>query len=258
MPSPLISIIITILNGAKTLEDCLCSIAGQSFQDFELIIVDGGSTDNTVSILRQYSGIVGQLKVIPGIGLYAGLNEGVRLSHGNWLYFIGCDDQLYDANVLGKVASSMHHTDAMLIAGEVQHQDQYITKPKFGLPHLLLHRIHHQGIFYHKTVFERYHYNEQLKLAADYELNLRLAIDQFKHQKLSFIIARYGGNGISNREIGTYYEETQLIHKSIFSGLTRVWVIVTFWLKWKFWLLKYKMGLLGLAYKIKNQLKPLV
>ena len=257
MLSPLISIIITVLNGAKTLEDCLHSIAGQSFHNFELIVVDGGSTDNTVPILNQYSNIVGQLKIIPGLGLYAGLNEGIRLSHGSWLYFIGCDDQLYDTEVLSNIASSMYRTDAVLIAGDVQHQDQYITKPKFGLPHLLLHRIHHQGVFYHKTIFERYRYNEQLKLAADYELNLHLAVEQFKHQKVNFIIARYGGNGISNREIGTYYKETQLVHKAVFTGLTRVWVVVTFWVKWRFWLFKYKMGLLGLAYKLKHRIKPL-
>ncbi|QKZ11934.1 glycosyltransferase family 2 protein [Spirosoma sp. KUDC1026] len=257
MLPPLISIIITVLNGAKTMEDCLLSIAEQSFQDFELIVVDGGSSDNTVPILNRYSSVINQLKVIPGLGLYAGLNKGIELAQGKWLYFIGCDDQLYNSEVLRIAAISMKNTDAVILAGQVQHQDQYVTKPKFGLPQLLLHRIHHQGIFYNRTVFERYKYNEKLKLAADYELNLQLAVGKFKHQKLNLVIARYGGDGISNREINTYYKETQLVHKVIFTGLTRVWVVLIFWIKWKFWLFKYRTGLLGLSYRLKHRVIPL-
>lgn len=174
MPRPLFSIVMTVLNGGRTLEAFLASIAAQTCRDFELVIIDGGSTDSTLTIIERNRHVVTKFKQMPGIGIYAGLNAGIDRSEGEWLFFIGCDDLLYSPDTLEQVARTARAANVRLIAGSVQYTSGYVMTPRLGSPYLLRYRLHHQGTFYHRTIFDTYRYNEQLTISSDYELNTRL------------------------------------------------------------------------------------
>ena len=234
MHQPLISIIITILNGEKTLEGCLSSIYRQIFSDYELVIVDGGSEDRTLDIINESKIANKVVQVIPKAGLYAGLNAGINLSTGKWLYFIGADDELHSPDTLVKVAKiiSSKEKDTRVIVGNVECVKQKnLIRPRFGSPHLLSYLVHHQGMFYERSIFTNSFYNEQMNIASDYEYNLNLALTNVPHQQMDITVCNFGGDGISENQFKKGYAEMQQVHRRLFKGATRYWVMSYFWLR---------------------------
>ncbi|WP_020601977.1 glycosyltransferase [Spirosoma spitsbergense] len=235
MHQPQISIIITVLNGGKTLNNCLQSIAEQTFLDYELIIVDGGSNDNTLEIINKSNGIVKKVvSVRPDIGLYAGLNVGVELSIGKWLYFIGADDKLYNSDTLLKVSEiiNVQNSNTKVIVGSVDCVKQKkVLVPLLGSPYLMRHQVHHQGMFYEKNIFTNFSYTETMRIASDYEFNLRLALNNVPHKVMDVTVCSFGGDGISENQFRQGYAEMQQVHSNLFRGAERKWVMSYFWLR---------------------------
>ena len=91
---PVISIIIATMNASAHIGKCLESIAAQSFVAIEVVIIDGGSNDDTVSIVRSFSARPLQVYSGPDKGIYDALNKGSKIARGKWLYFMGADDLL--------------------------------------------------------------------------------------------------------------------------------------------------------------------
>lgn len=234
MSQPLIAIIITVLNGAKTIEKCLTSIANQTFQDYELIIVDGGSNDQTLEIINSIHIKNITINVFPGSGLYEGLNAGVKLSTAKWLYFIGADDELYDPNTLTQVAKVLYetHSNVKVVVGNVNCERQgLVLKPLFGSPYFMRHHVHHQGMFYCRTVFSKMLYNERMKIASDYEYNIMLALSKVPHKAMNVMICNFGGDGVSENQLMSGYYEMQQVHRNLFTGVNRHWVVNYFWFR---------------------------
>lgn len=234
MYQPFISIIITVLNGAQTLSKCLNSISSQTFSDYELVIIDGGSHDGTLEIIDESIVKNKKVNVLPGAGLYAGLNAGVKLSTGKWLYFIGADDELYSHDTLQKVYEVIKTKDdeAKVIVGKVACIKQgLLLEPKFGSPYMMRHQVHHQGMFYYRAIFTDSLYNENMRIASDYEFNLRLALIGTPHQSMDIIVCNFGGDGISENQFKKGYAEMQQVHKRLFKGIGRLWAMNYFWLR---------------------------
>ena len=92
--SPKISIIMAVLNGVNSVEACIQSIVNQTYQNIELIIMDGGSTDGTLDILRRYDDRITVWRSESDRGIYDAMNKGTRRATGDWGLFLGCDDTL--------------------------------------------------------------------------------------------------------------------------------------------------------------------
>ena len=90
--TPLVSIIIAVYNGANTLQDCLDSIKQQTYQNIELIIIDGGSTDATIDVLNEYDAQISYWISEPDDGIYNAWNKGVVQAKGEWICFLGADE----------------------------------------------------------------------------------------------------------------------------------------------------------------------
>ena len=221
---PLISIIITVLNGEKTLSRCLSSIGKQTFSDYELVIVDGGSKDNTVKIINESNILNKTVFILPGSGIYAGLNMGIKLAKGQWIYFIGADDELAEADTLKKVNS--------------------VIKSKEDSKKIIM--------FYYSDIFNDLLYDEQMKIASDYELNLKLAMKKVPYQYVDIVFCNFGGEGVSEKLIKQRYLEMKQIHKRLFIGIGRLWVLTYFQLRQDTGLLLRSLNLLSLRVKLKK------
>ena len=156
MKSPFFSIIIATFNAEQTLEKTLSSIVNQQFKDLELIIIDGRSTDQTLSIIKQFSAGDSRIKVLsePDKGVYDALNKGINLANGKWLYFLGADDFFYSDDVLEKLQAVTANTTASIIYGNAWYE-QYgkFYDGKFTISKLLTRNICHQAVFYRSEVF---------------------------------------------------------------------------------------------------------
>jgi glycosyltransferase involved in cell wall biosynthesis len=195
---PLISIITVSFNSVNSIEDTIKSIFNQTFNNYEYIIIDGGSTDGTHQIINKYSDRLGYSISEPDQGIYDAMNKGLAKVNGKYVYFIGADDLLWDKNVLENVA--YHLTDESCIYyGEVVFKTRDIKYDgKFSALKLVTRNISHQSIFYPAKVFKEFIFDTRYKVFADYELNLKL----FNHSKFKFkyipiTIALFNDTGVS-------------------------------------------------------------
>src|SRR3982750_4096075 len=102
---PLLSIIIPTFNSQITIERCLESLSKQTFRDFEILVIDGGSEDNTIGLVKEKQPVLPAVTLVSekDEGTYDAMNKGIGLSTGTWLYFLGSDDWLYNEQVLQNV-----------------------------------------------------------------------------------------------------------------------------------------------------------
>lgn len=101
----LITVIIAVYNGMGTLPQCLEKIWAQRFHDWELIVVDGASTDGTTEYLKSISEKVDVLISEPDTGVYNAWNKAIKVAAGEWICFVGADDEFASPLVLEQVAS---------------------------------------------------------------------------------------------------------------------------------------------------------
>ena len=180
MAAPMFSIIIPTLNVATTLRVCLDSIARQTCTDFELVVVDGGSTDGTLDITKSFTSHLGARLIIhcgTDQGVYDAMNRGVGLATGTWVLFLGGDDSLYETGTLSEVASFIaEHERSDLVYGDViMRSTSFRRGGVFDLDTLLLRsNISHQAIFYRRELFDSIGpYNLRYPVLADWDFNIR-------------------------------------------------------------------------------------
>jgi glycosyltransferase involved in cell wall biosynthesis len=205
----LISIVVPVLNNRATLQRCLDSVLSQRGADFELIVVDGGSTDGSVDILREYDDRIAFWESRPDGGVYPAFNRGIGHATGDWLYFLGSDDWLWGDDVLHKLAPHLAsaYPEYRVVYGQVIYVNQRgETLTALGEPwerfrrHFLQgHMVPHQAVFHHRKLFEEHGpFNETFRVAGDYEFLLR----ELAHRPALFvpdlIIAGYQHGGGSS------------------------------------------------------------
>lgn len=180
----LISIIVAVLNGRETLQQCIDSIAQQTYPMKELIIVDGGSIDGTVDLLRANAGKINVVISEPDRGVYSAWNKGLAAAQGDWICFMGADDFLWDAKALKKMAAHLkglpqservaygkivlvnNEGQSLSIVGRPWEQSRASFKRFMSLPHV--------GMMHRRDLFEEHgNFDESFKIAGDYELLLR-------------------------------------------------------------------------------------
>ncbi len=182
--APLISIVIATLNAARELPRCLASLKGQSFRDFEVIVMDGSSTDGTAEILDRSGDTVTKWRSAPDGGIYSAWNKALPLAKGEWLCFLGADDWLWDDDALARMEPHLRtaapryrvvYSQLRQVDGEGKLIEQLgepwqDCKARFRSYDCLP----HPGLMHHRSLFETHgQFDERFELAADYEFLLR-------------------------------------------------------------------------------------
>ena len=201
------SIIIPTYNSEATLKILLESIHNQSYTDYEVIVVDGDSTDATLEIIQKFDSNIPQLVVISekDRGIYDAMNKGIDLAKGKWLIFMGSDDTFYNHRVLEKVSEKIEKTSAKVIYGDAfivgdtgWAKDGAVYDGDFDVDKLLRQNICHQAMFYNtQFVKEKIGYfNLNYTKSSDWDFNLRCwALQPFEYVNL--IISNFAAGGMS-------------------------------------------------------------
>lgn len=206
MTTPTFSIIVPTLNVAATLRTCLESVVQQTCSDFEVVLVDGGSTDETLDIAKSFaSDLVTRLLIrsSPDEGTYDAMNRGVDMANGAWLLFLGADDTLYEPDTLAHVAAFIRdHEPSDLVYGDVLLRSTSTRHAgTFDLDRLLYDtNICHQAIFYRREIFAGIGpYNLRYTVCADWDLNIRcFSNPALVTRYMDLVVARYNDmSGVS-------------------------------------------------------------
>lgn len=202
-PDVLLTILIPSFNGAGALVGALESIAQQTFTDFEVLVIDGGSRDNTTDVITAYAHLPIRFYSEPDEGIYDAINKGIGLSRGAFIYVLGCDDRLAGADVLASIFTNEEALRSHVVYGNVRMSStQRIYDGKFTSSKLVQRNICHQAIFTHRTVFERLgRYERRYRVFADWEFNMRwFYADWVKKTYLPVVVAHYTDTGFSARQ----------------------------------------------------------
>lgn len=216
---PLLSIITICYNIKDEIEKTCQSIVNQSWQDFEWIVIDGGSTDGTVDILNKYRSRMNVFISEPDKGIYNAINKGIKQASGEWFSFMNGGDSYSANDVLEKVFKDKKY-DAEVLYGNVNeiYPDGYIKhsnyKTKIDLSFFANDVINHQGSFIKRNLFDKYGlYDEQYKIIADWEKWIVFAKNGCKFQKIDVIVADFMCNGISSNKSALDVEHKKVCAK---------------------------------------------
>ena len=205
---PLISVVTVVFNGKKYLERSIQSVIGQSYENVEYIVVDGGSTDGTLDVLYGYEDSIDYWVSEKDFGIYDAMNKGISLSSGQWIYFLGADDLLVQ-KILEKVHTLLID-DSAIYYGNVRFvPDLSIYDGPFDKCKLFVKNICHQAMFFPRSAFKTNRYSTQYKYLSDYKMNLKLFfIEKRTFNYLDYLIAEYQRDGLSSvnteRKINLY------------------------------------------------------
>jgi glycosyltransferase involved in cell wall biosynthesis len=154
---PCVSVLTVVRNGSASMDACIQSVAAQTYPHVEHVIVDGGSTDGTVDILRRRSASIGYWVSETDTGIYAALNKAVHLSSGDCYVPLGCDDVLLPTAIEALVR---HAAKGLVVRGWA-----FFQSPRRGAMRI---RAHSAGSLIHKSAHERFGlYDETYRIAAD-------------------------------------------------------------------------------------------
>ena len=199
-----LSIIIATFNVSRTLEKALESVKNQTFQDWECIIVDGSSKDKTVDIIKKYVSIDLRFRYIsePDEGIYDAFNKGWKMAQGEWIYYLGADDELLP-QAMSDIWDGNNYEKVDIVYGDMFFKTwrgiKHTISPES--PSILRRKMlcSHQAMIMRKAcIKEMGGFDQTYKILADYDLCLRayLAGKRFIHKRVD--IALFSCIGVSS------------------------------------------------------------
>jgi len=203
--SPLFSVLTASLNNGLAIERTLESVKNQNFQDFEHIVIDGGSRDETLDILKKYENTYNlQWISEPDHGISDALNKGLGLSSGRYIIVIQADDQLLHPNILDNVFPQLKNEKFDILSFPVilDHpaKGKVLSKP---IQHLWWNHFkfifRHQGCFVHRRVFDQIGiFRNEFRISLDYDFFYKAQARNCSVKFGNFPVALMGGEGVGS------------------------------------------------------------
>ncbi len=198
MNNPQISIIIATYNSGKTLRTALQSVKDQTFQEWECIVVDGASKDNTIEIVKDFEAKDSRFIYIsePDKGIYDAFNKGWKMANGEWVYYLGSDDSLFTNGLSGLMKESK---DADIVYGDICYSRDKSEKYKLSPNKLSMgHMVSHQSMIMRKAVLQRLGgFDESYRICADKDLIQKCILSQCVIRYIHVFVAKFNTTGLS-------------------------------------------------------------
>lgn len=203
---PLVTVITAVHNGRPFVAGCLKSVFRQSYPNIEHIVMDGASSDGTVEVLRQYDDLISLWRSEPDLGIYDAWSKALLEARGEWICFLGTDDEFLPDAVGEYMALAARNPQAEFLSSKVKvvHPSGYIrtlgcpwTWKRFSrtmcTPHV--------GAMHRRSLFDRLGtYDSSYKIVGDYELLLR-ARSQLNAAYMPVVTVMVRGGGVSSTSI---------------------------------------------------------
>jgi glycosyltransferase involved in cell wall biosynthesis len=227
---PLISVITPVMNGARHVRECIESVLSQTYPNVEHVIVDGGSTDGTLDILRAYDDRIAHWQSAPDRGIYDAMNRGLALARGSIIGIAGSDDAFYPSAAAAvhdaltaappEVAYAYGAVDLVRDTDEVFGRTEPLDAQIFEARPYLDMPFNHLSLFVRAEVYDRIGtFDLAYPVRADWDLVLRMLAHGYRGLRLAGRIGRYRVGGTSDR-LATCFETRRLMRDH---GAPRLW-----------------------------------
>lgn len=215
--SPLITIITVVRNGEQIIEETIASVLQQEYNNIEYIIIDGGSTDNTIEKIKKHENSIDLWISEPDKGIYDAMNKGIALASGEWINFMNAGDQFYDFSTLKKIVSEIIKKKSDIIYGDFiavneDSKDEVYIKSK-SLSEIWKGMIFcHQSVFIKRNLLLQIPFDIKFKIVADYKQILSLYCDGYDFKNLEMPISKISIDGVSYSNNKTIIETIKVIY----------------------------------------------
>jgi len=216
-----ISVVTINLNNNRGLEKTLDSVLKQSYKEIEYIIIDGGSNDGSVDVIKRHQNRITYWCSEKDYGIYDAMNKGMVRITGEYVLFLNSGDYLYSENTIKKCVSEIAQNKGKIFYGDVVKYPSgkmYAGGVNVSLKYLKTENPPHQSTFYPKdSLFSLHGYDTTLKICGDWKLNLLLYLKGVEFMRFSrdSIIAYYDETGISNSNVRLASLERAKIWKEV-------------------------------------------
>jgi len=175
------TVIIVNLNNADGLKCTLSSVASQSFSDKEVIVVDGGSQDESLAVVKSFKSIVNIVHSGPDTGIYNAMNKGLSLASGRYVVYMNSGDCFFDGNTLEKVSQ---FDGDIILGGAIYGGEKRYPADKVSLYALFAFGICHQSTYYKRDILVKYPFDEGYSVVAD----LKTVVEPYAKDKVNITV----------------------------------------------------------------------
>ena len=196
---PLITIITITYNAELTIENTILSIINQTYSNIEYIIIDGGSTDGTIDIIKKYENKISKWISEPDKGIYDAMNKGIKMATGEWINFMNAGDTFYHTNTIDMVFSN-NVSNYDVVYGGVNMKYENFDKtvwPKHKISRNHPMPFNHQSVFVRTTLYKMNLFDTTYRYAADYNFFCKI-YKIARYKEIDQIIANYSVDGVSS------------------------------------------------------------
>lgn len=227
----MISIIIATYNSSKTLRIALQSVLEQTYQNWECIVVDGASKDDTIAIVHEFEKKDSRFRHVsePDKGIYDAYNKGWKMAKGEWVYYLGSDDILF-ADGLEKLIQTCQ--DADIVYGDMCYKRKVKEKYKKSPVTLKLgDMISHQSLVMKRELLEKMDgFDESYRICADFDLIQRCILQNVSMQYVDVYVAIFSTEGLTGSKTDNL-KEAYLIKRKYHVG-SKLYLLLNFGVKY--------------------------
>ncbi len=211
------SIITINYNNRDGLEKTIDSVIHQTYHDYEYIIIDGGSVDGSLDVIKKNANHISYWVSEKDNGIYHAMNKGVAKAQDNYCIFMNSGDRFHSSDVLESVSKFQED----IICGKVLKGKATIpsghNKSTISLVDLIRGSLPHQAMFIKRELMVKYPYDETYKILSDWKFTIQaIVFDNCSFRNIDTIIADYDTSGISTNSNGLLPKERELILKELF------------------------------------------
>jgi glycosyltransferase involved in cell wall biosynthesis len=199
---PLVSIITVVYNGEKYIEKTIQSVLNQTYDNIEYIIIDGGSTDGTLDIIKKYGHAIDYWVSEKDDGIYDAMNKGLQVARGDYIAILNADDYYErDAVALSLETIRKNQADYSFANAKFVHA-KGIIRPIFPLKENYVYQempYPHVSAFISKKVYKTVGlFDTRFKIAGDHDMALRIHLAGFRGCYVNALVAKLEEGGVSN------------------------------------------------------------
>lgn len=201
-----VSVITVVYNAVSVIEDTIRSVLSQTYANLEYIVIDGGSTDGTVELIKKYENQISVFVNEPDKGIYDAMNKGIDKATGNWINFMNAGDYFYSPSAVSDIFNTEEdYSEYAAVYGDAEYRLKTFSYIRQGYEcdrdHFM--PFSHQAAFARADIAKKNKFNLKYKIAADTEFFLRLNREGYLLKHVSVIVCSYDASvGISmNSEV---------------------------------------------------------
>lgn len=227
---PRIAVVVAVMNSVGTIEECLHSVIEQTHNEVELVVIDGGSQDGTMEVVRAFADHLKFWASAPDKGVYQAWNRALAHVEAEWVLFLGADDLLFSRETLAAASGRLQGVDEeeRIAYGSVVwlRADDLLELP-WGSDWTTARRrfrfemtLPHQATFHHITLFQEHGgFDESYRIAGDYEFLLRVRHEVRPRFMPGLTVTRKRPGGIADRPRTVVRKRLEVARAQIAHGL---------------------------------------